>query len=177
MKIYKVYQALFASLIVTLMALSSSAYAIPAMDVELGDLLPQAGDVKESLNLTPNQRILWGQVESKMRAIAEERRRRRDHLQTDLKNGVADSKTELRDLAKKFDLEANLSEQENKQLRELFLTVNDALDDSQRQKILVLLSEQLQRVPDQVNETKCEQPKSRSLGRQRSGGVGGSTQQ
>ena len=80
-----------------------------------------------------------------MRTIAEARRRRRGQLQTDMKKGLSDPRAELRDLAKTLDAEYDQSHQENKQLRELFLTVNDALDDNQRQKILVLLADQLQR--------------------------------
>jgi len=157
--------------------LSSSVHAIPVMDVELDDLMAQASDVKKSLSLTPNQQSFWGQVESKMRAIAEGRRRRRGQLQADMKKGLNDPKAELRDLAKILDAEADLSHQENKQLRELFLTVNDALDDSQRQKILLLLSDHLQRVDDTGNDTKCEQPKARSMGRQRQGAGAGTPQQ
>jgi hypothetical protein len=166
----KTFVRRFAWLVITLtLSLSFSAHAIPVMDVELDDLMAQASDVKKSINLNPNQQLLWGQVESKMRAIAEARRRRRGQLQADMKKGVNDPKAELRDLAKILDAEADQSHQENKQLRELFLTANDALDDHQRQKILVLLADQLQRVEDAGSETKCAPPKARSAGRQRAG--------
>jgi hypothetical protein len=160
-----------------LITFSLSALAIPAMDAQLDDLMMQAIDVKQSLNLTPNQQTLWRQVEGKMHAIAEARRRRRDQLQSDMRKGVADSTTELRDLAKQFEVEEDLSYQENKQLRELFLTVNDALDDVQRKRILVLLSDQLQRVVDQETVAKCAQPKARGMGRQKSSGAAGNPPQ
>jgi hypothetical protein len=174
----KTYKVLIAGFIMALMTLfSSMASAIPVMDVQLDDLMAQASDLRQSLNLTPNQQILWRQTESKMRTIAETRRRRREQLQADMKKGVSDPKTELRDLAKNLALEDDQSYQENKQLRELFLIVNDALDDKQRQAVLLLLSDHLQRVPDQGNDTKsCDQPKSRGTGRQR-GGAGGVPQQ
>jgi len=159
------------------MLLSCSVQAIPVMAAELDDFMAQAADVKNSLNLSPNQQRLWSQVEAKMRAIAEARRRRRGQLQTDMKKGLSDPRAELRDLAKTLDAEYDQSHQENKQLREFFLTVSDALDDNQRQKILVLLSDQLQRVEDTGSESKCPATPVRSTGRQRPGGGPGSPQQ
>jgi flagellar biosynthesis chaperone FliJ len=171
----KTFQGLIACFAAALaLLLSSSAHAIPVMNAELDDFMAQAAEVKNSLSLSPNQQHLWSQVEAKMRAIAEARRRRRAQLQTDMKKGLSDPRAELRDLAKTLDVEYEQSHQENKQLRELFLTVNDALDDNQRQKILVLLADQLQRVDDAGSESKCELPKAPSTGRPR-GGAGPGT--
>lgn len=143
------------------------------MGVQLDELMMQSSDVKNSLDLTGNQQILWRQTEAKMREIANARRSRRDQLQSDLKKGVNNPNAELRDLAKLVDAEADQSNRENKQLRELFLTVNDALDDNQRRKILLLLSDQLERLPDEGGDTKsCDQPRTRAGGRQRGGGPG-----
>jgi hypothetical protein len=176
MKIYKGLLTCIVSAITVF--LYSPAHAIPAMDVQFEDLMAQASDVKKSLNLNSNQQVLWQQVESKMRAILSVRLRRREQLQSELKKGLDDPKTELRDWAKKVDAEANLSYLENKQLRELWLTVNDALNDSQRQTILLLLSDQLQRVADTGQESRPgNQPHSQGMGRQRSGGMGGAIPQ
>jgi hypothetical protein len=124
------------------------------------------------LHLTPNQQTLWRQTDAKMRGILDERRHRRERLQDALKQGLAKPNSELRDLAKLYDDEADASLREDRQLRELFLTVNDALDDGQRQTILTALSDQLQRVPDRGCESArdTEQPHSRGMGRQRGGG-------
>ena len=174
----KTFHGLIACFAVALaMLLSCSVHAIPVMDAELDDFMAQATDVKNSLNLSPNQQHLWSQVEAKMRAIAEARRRRRAKLQTDMKKGLSDPRAELRDLAKTLDAEYDQSYQENKQLRELFLGINDALDDNQRQKILILLADQLQRVEDTGSESKCEQPKAPSTGRPRRGAGPGTTPQ
>jgi len=149
------------------------AHALPAMDVQADVLMAQSADLKQGLNLNANQQTLWRQVEAKMRGILDERRRRRDRLQSDLKQDVGNAKTELRDVAKRYDNEADLSYREDKQLRELFLTVNDALDDGQRQIVLAALNDQLQRVPDRGCEgaTKDgEPPRNRGMGRQRGAG-------
>jgi hypothetical protein len=170
MKIDKGLLAGFACAMAFLMY--TPAVAIPAMDVQFEDLMAQSGDVKKSLNLNPNQQVLWQQSESKMRAILAARMRRRDQLQSGLQKELGDTRTELRDLAKKVDAEADLNYQENKQLRELWLTVNDALTDAQRQTILLFLADRLQLVPDQG--CKCsDQPRARGTSRQKPGGLGG----
>ena len=91
------------------------------------------------------------------------------------------SKIELRELAKRLDAEGDLSNQESKQLRELWLTVNDALDDNQRQIIRAVLADQLQRSADQKTESNSSRQKGdlrgRGMNRQKPGGVyGGSPQ-
>jgi hypothetical protein len=148
------------------------AHAIPVMDVRLEDLMAQDGDVKKSLNLNPNQQLLWQQVESKTRAIVSARQRRQEQLQADLKKGLDDPHAELRDLARKLDAESDADYQENKQLRELWLTVNDALDDTQRQTVLLVLADHLQRVVDDGRDCKSsDKPPLRGMGRQRPGGL------
>jgi hypothetical protein len=138
------------------------------MDVHLEDLMTQSSDVKQSLNLNANQQRLWQQVESTMRAIMSERQRRREQLQADLKKGLDNPHAELRDLAKQLGDEEDFSYQENKRLRELWLTVNDALDDTQRRTILLLLTDRLQRMPDEAHECKpADQPRARGPGKQR----------
>ena len=119
------------------------------MNINVENLFQQASDVKKTLNLNSNQQILWQQVESRLRMILNSRRSRREHLQADLQLNLDNPRTELRELAKKLDSEDEVSSQENKELRDLWLTVNDALDDNQRQIVLVLLADQLQRSPDQ----------------------------
>jgi hypothetical protein len=158
-----------------LVLLSAPSYALPVMDVRIEDLVLQASDVRKSLNLNPNQQILWQQVESRVRMILRTRQSRRERLQVDIKLGLDDSKIELRELAKRLDAEDDLSNQESKQLRELWLTVNDALDDNQRQIILVRLADQLQRSADQKTESNSNRQKGdargRGMNRQKPGGM------
>jgi hypothetical protein len=118
------------------------------MEMRANDLLPMAPEFRKSLNLTPNQQTLWLQVENKSRAIVRERQARREHLQQALKTGLAGAKVELRDLDGALATESAASAQEEKQLRELWLGVNDALDENQRQQVATLFAEQLMRVPD-----------------------------
>jgi hypothetical protein len=53
---------------------------------------------------------------------------------------------ELRELGSLVDAEEAATLAEDKQLRELWLTVNDALDDNQRRQVLAFMGEQMQRV-------------------------------
>lgn len=157
----------------TLLCWCANASALPVMDVQVEVLMAQADDLAHTLNLNTNQQTLWRQTQSKMRAILEERRRRRERLQSDLKTGLDNPHAELRDLAKIYDAETDLSYREDKQLRELFLTVNDALDDTQRAAVLHAFNDQLERVPDRGGEPKSsDQTHSRGMGHQR-GGAGG----
>ena len=155
--------------------LSASVYALPVMDVRIEDLVLQASDVRKSLNLNPNQQILWQQVNSRVRMIVHARQSRRERLQADIKLGLDDSKIELRELAGRMDAEDDLSSQESKQLRELWLTVNDALDDNQRQIIRAVLADQLQRSADQKTESNSSRQKGdvrgRGMNRQKPGGM------
>lgn len=162
---------------VAALVFSMPSFALPAMDLRVEDLIQQSADVKKSLNLNPNQQILWQQVESKMRFILGSRQTRRERLQAELKRSLDDPRTELRDVADKLDAENDLSNQENKQLRELWLAVNDALNDAQRQIVLAALADQLQRIPDQGLARKTNrqggEARSRGVGRQKPGGIGG----
>jgi hypothetical protein len=53
---------------------------------------------------------------------------------------------ELRELNALVEAESAAAGQEDKQLRELWLSLNDALDDAQRRQVAVLVNEQLLRV-------------------------------
>jgi hypothetical protein len=124
------------------------ALATPVMEMRIEDLLPMATYFKPSLKLNPNQQTLWQQVESKSHAIVRERESRRERLQQQARTALEGAKVELRDLAGPLDAEAAASSAEEKQLRELWLTMNDALDEHQRQLAVNLFAEQLTRVRD-----------------------------
>lgn len=122
------------------------AQAARVMEMEAEDMLRAASHVRESLGLTPNQQTLWQQVASKSGALLRVRLSRREKLQADLKGKLADPRQELRDLAAGIDAEASASAAENKELRELWLTVSDALTDQQRQAVSQFMLSQLERV-------------------------------
>lgn len=125
---------------------AASAYAVPLMDLHPEDLLAMAPDVKKSLNLNANQQTLWQQVEGRTRAMLRERQSRREKLQQQAKAMLEKPAVELRELNALIDAEAGLAAAEDKQLREAWLTVNDALDDKQRGIVAGLVSEQMARV-------------------------------
>jgi hypothetical protein len=125
---------------------AAPALAVPLMELRMEDLLFISSDVKTSLKLTPNQQTLWNQVEGRSRAVLRERQRRREALQEQTKTLVAKPSVELRDLNAAVELEANTTAAEDKQLRELWLGVNDALDDKQRAQVATFVGEQLMRV-------------------------------
>lgn len=120
-------------------------HAINVMELKSEQLLFAASDLKETLTLTPNQQTLWQQSTAKATTLLRARQKRRGALQTDVKARLADPKVELRELGRAIDQESDLAAAEDKQLRELWLTVNDALDDQQRAKVTQALLSQLER--------------------------------
>ena len=155
-----------------LAGVAASSFATPVMDMHIEDLLPMAPEIKKSLNLNANQQILWQQVENKSRGIMRERQSRRERLQQRTKQALEGSKVELRDLSAGMEAEEAASVAEAKQLRELWLTINDALDENQRQTVVTLVSEQLMRVtPDPGAQRGAPRGKDDSGGQHR--GMGG----
>jgi uncharacterized membrane protein YgcG len=153
-----------------LSALLSPAFALPVMEMRAEDYLPMAAELKKSLSLNTNQQTLWSQTESKTRNLLRERKARRERLQAATLAAAQGANVELRDVAKAIDDETNLSTAEEKQLREWWLTVNDALSESQRQAVVQMLSEQLQRVPDSGS---APRPERKEEGGEHRGGKGG----
>lgn len=141
---------------------TGSALAVPLMDMRAEDLLPMTSEFKKSLNLNANQQTLWQQVESRSRAVLRERQHRREALQDQAKTLLAKPDVELRELNALVEAESAAAVQEDRQLRELWLSLNDALDDAQRRQVAALVNEQLLRVV----------PEGRPAG-EHSGGKGG----
>jgi hypothetical protein len=130
------------------LAIGSAApsFAVPLMDLRAEDLLFMASDVKKSMNLNANQQTLWSQVESRSRAVLRERQHRREALQEQARALLGKPDVELRELNKLVEAELAASGAEDRQLRELWLGMNDALDDKQRAQMATFLGEQLMRV-------------------------------
>jgi hypothetical protein len=128
------------------LGVAGTSLAVPLMDMRAEDLLPMAAEFKKSLNLNANQQTLWLQVEAKSRSLLRERQHRREALQEKAKTLLAKPDVELRELSALTEAESAAASQEDKQLRELWLSLNDALDDGQRRQVAALLGEQLQRV-------------------------------
>ena len=122
------------------------AHAAKVMDMQADDLLRASSHVKEMLALTPNQQTLWQQVSARSGAILRARQSRREKMQADLKARLGDPRLELRELDAGIDAEANASAVENRELRALWLTVNDALNDQQRLAVSQFMLSQLERV-------------------------------
>jgi hypothetical protein len=126
---------------------AAPTFALPLMDLRADDLLAMAPDLRTALKLTPNQQTLWQQVESRSHAILRERQSRRERLQREAAAMLERPGVELRELNARIDAEAGLAAAEDRQLRELWLTVNDALDDNQRRQVAAAVAEQMLRVP------------------------------
>ena len=159
-------------------AMPSPALAVPVFDMHAEDFLPMADDLRKALNLNPNQQILWQQTESKTRNLLRERKVRRDRLQVETQAGTQGANVELRDLTKAIDEETNAAAAEEKLLREWWLTVNDALNESQRKTVAQQVSEHLLRVQDngggpRVGGERKEEGGERRGGGRRGGGAGG----
>ena len=145
--------------------------AVPLMDLRAEDLVPMASEFKKSMNLNANQQTLWLQVESRSRAVLRERQHRREALQDQAKALLAKPDVELRALNTLVEAESAATAQEDRQLRELWLGLNDALDDAQRRQVAILVSEQLMRV---VPEGRPAGERSGERGGERTGrGMGG----
>ena len=125
---------------------AAPGFAVPLMDMRAEDLVPMAPGFKKSMNLNANQQTLWLQVEGKSRALLRERQHRREALQQKATTLLARPDVELRELNVLTEAESAASAQEDKALRELWLGLNDALDDGQRRQVATLVNEQLQRV-------------------------------
>ena len=135
-----------AAMVLATAALSASA--VPIAEMRLQDLLPMAPDFKTELKLNANQQILWQQVENKTRQLLRERQSRRERLQASVQQALTSPNLELRDLVGGMDNESTVSLAEEKQVREWWLSVNDALDERQRQAVAVFISGQMARVMD-----------------------------
>lgn len=131
-----------------LSAVAIPALAVPIMDMHLEDLLPMAPDFKKELNLNANQQTLWQQTESRSRQVLRERQSRRLKMQDAVATALAGKQVELRDVVGVVDAETAATAAEEKQMREWWLTVNDALNEQQRQQVATFLSEQMMRVAD-----------------------------
>jgi hypothetical protein len=135
-----------ACLFVFALGTAAPLLAVPLMDMRAEDLLPMASEFKKSLNLNANQQTLWLQVESRSRAVLRERQHRREALQEKATTLLARPDVELRELNAMAEAETAAASQEDRQLRALWLDMNDALDDGQRRQIAVFVGEQLMRV-------------------------------
>jgi FtsZ-binding cell division protein ZapB len=129
-------------------AAATPSFAIPVMDMRIEDLVPMGPDFKNDLKLNSNQDRLWRQTESKTRQLVRERKARRERLEASLKQRLAAPNVELRDLVGAVDAETATSADEEKQLRSMWLEVNDALDEKQRQAVATFIVEQMQRLQD-----------------------------
>ena len=128
---------------------AGTAHGVPLTDLRAEDLLPMAGDLKQSLGLSPNQQTLWNKAEGASRTILRDRSRRRAALQEWARTLLASPDADLRKLDAATDAESATANAEDRQLRAQWLDVNDGLDDHQRRQVASRLGEQLLRVvPD-----------------------------
>lgn len=160
-------RALVAALLVGALA---PAFATPLMEMRAEDLMFMAADMKKSLNLNPNQTLLWQQVESRSRALLRERVSRRERLQAKAKTTLDGAAVELRELGAAMDAEGATTLAEEKQLREWWLTLNDALDEPQRAAVARMVAEQMLKVDGGEVHAGKDKP---SGGGQKAGGMGG----
>ncbi|MEO7497505.1 MAG: hypothetical protein ABIT83_09720 [Massilia sp.] len=158
------FRALFAvTALCSLCSVCLPAAATPLMEMRIENLLPMAPDFKTSLALTPNQQTLWQQVESRSRAIVRERQSRREHLQRAVATALEGKSVELRELSAPLDAELATTMAEEKQLRELWLGLNDALDEKQRQMVVTLLAEQMMKVNGDGEHERAQRPEGRVI--------------
>ena len=148
-----------------------SARATPLMDLFPEDIISTVQQLKPELNLNPNQQILWRQTEQKTLVIVRQHQLRRDRLQAETAHNMSKPGFELRELGRAVEQESTLSEDDNRQLRELWLTVADALDDTQRQAVQSFIADRLQRAAEHGGGAP-EKIEGGRMGGKRGGGSG-----
>jgi hypothetical protein len=126
---------------------AQSALAFPIPDWRAEELLMQAPEAKKELGLTGNQNLLWEQSIRKTRAILRLRKERREALDAAARKTAAEPGAELRTLAAALQDDAASVHDEDKELREVWFTMNDALDDRQRALVLARFRSMLERQP------------------------------
>lgn len=138
-----------ASLFVTAaVCFAPAAHAIDLNDFRLQDVVPILGEMKNLAKLSSNQQALWLQVENKTKSIQRTRDERRQEIQTSVKNRLKEKAPELRDMIALMNQDDLATQQENKELREAWMGLYDALSDSQRDAVAQMLQDQLMRVAD-----------------------------
>jgi len=151
---------------------TAPSFAVPVESIHAEELIAMAPDLRKSLSLNANQQTLWGQVDSRSHTILRARALRREKLQSTAKSVIKTASPELRTLGAAMDAEDAAVEAEDKQLREMWLTVNDALDEKQRLMVVQFIGEQMERVeggPMRESREKSDGPPKG----QHSGGRGG----
>jgi hypothetical protein len=151
---------------------SAPSFAVPVYSIHAEELMAMAPDLRKALSLNANQQTLWAQVDGRARAILRERAARRERLQKQARTVVTTPAPELRTLGAAMDAEDAAVQAEDKQLREWWLTMNDALDEKQRAQVAQFVAEQMERVEDGPRQS---EPRERDSGekRPRGGGPGG----
>lgn len=158
-------------------ALLAPAFAVPVTEMRAEDFLPMAADLKQQLKLNANQQTLWQQTESRTRNLLRERKARRERLQAAAQAAAQTPGVELREVSRAVDAEAETSMGEEKLLREWWLTMNDALDETQRGMVAQQVNEHLLRVQDNGGPGRSERREEggdhRGGGGRKGGGQGG----
>lgn len=152
---------------------AAPAFAVPLLELRTEDLVPMASEFRKSLNLNANQSTLWAKVESQSKALLRERKNRRDRLQEATRQRLEAQNVELRELQAGLEAEQATSAAEDRQLREWWLGINDALDDTQRQAVAKFLSDQLVRVEGGTGGGRSERPSGERAEGGHRGGPGG----
>ncbi|TWI62969.1 hypothetical protein IP91_03808 [Pseudoduganella lurida] len=137
--------ALTSAIVAFALLAAGPASALPVNEMRAQDLLMMAPALKDSLKLNANQATLWQQTESRTRTLLRERQSREERQQAAALQALQGKDVELREVTGALDAESALLLAEEKQLREWWLTVNDALDETQRRAVAVFLVEQMQR--------------------------------
>ena len=170
--------AALALLAALMFGLAAPVLAVPLMDMKAEDLVPMASEFRKELNLNANQQTLWSKVEGSSKNLLRERKARREKLEASAKTALEGKDVELRELTGALDTEAATTASEDKQLREWWLTVNDALDENQRKQVASFIAEVMSRKEDGPSRAASgERPPADAGGRHRGGhsGMGGSS--
>ena len=130
-------------MLLLLFSVVAVANAISVLDLRTDSLMVRLPELKKNLNLNANQQILWQQCESKTNAMMRAKELRLIKVDQLVRDMIQQPNVELRDIDARLREEKRVTELDEQTVREIWLTMFDALNDAQRLQVQEFLYEQL----------------------------------
>jgi hypothetical protein len=149
-----------------LISIVGYANAISLFDLRADVLMSRLPELKKNLNLNANQQILWQQSEKKTNSLLRAKEIRQIKVDQAVRDMIQQPNAELRDIDVRLSEEKRAATLDEQQGREIWLTMFDALNDTQRQLVQNFLYEQLQESgnPDKPSTDKPDSTQRKGRG-------------
>ena len=129
--------------LILLISIFDCADAISVFDLRTDALMMRLPELKKNLNLNSNQQILWQQCENKTNSLLRAKEIRRIKVDQTVRDMIQQPNVELRDIDARLREEKRITEIDEQQGRDIWLSMFDALSDTQRLQVQNFLYEQL----------------------------------